>query len=194
MRSWLLLATMLAACGEAETAEAPPELVAPAEPPATSEGEDDGEDEALTAETEAEADEPAPVVPSTHELLVLLVSEQPLLRSEERLGEFLEARMRRNRRDAELRPATEAEAAFARDGGALPETFGAAERLLVLHVAEPRTLPDGDLRSRGLDGVALYRLPGATPVFQAQMDDGWRLEDEQWATWIAGLLREGEGT
>lgn len=188
MRPWSCLVLVLAACGEA---------AAPAEPVSVAEAAPEVEEEAPIEAPEGavagEADEVAEVLPSAHELLVLTVGEPALLPSETRLAEFLEARMRRNRRDAELRPATAEEAAFFAGEGGLPATFGEARRVLVLHFPEPRTLPNGDLRSRGIDRVVLYQLPGVEPAFVAGMDEAWRLEDEQWATWIAGLLREGDG-
>jgi hypothetical protein len=180
-----LLVLLAVSCGEPSPAEPPaaePETEAPVETEA--EVEEDIEEEA-----------PEPVAPTTHELLVLVSSDEALLPSEMRLAEFLEARMRRNRRDVELRPATEEEAALASgEAGVLPATFGEARRVLFLHFADPRTLPDGDLRSRGIDGVVLLSLPSTTPALEARIDGGWRLEDERWATWIAGLLREAEGS
>lgn len=186
MRSWIGLSIVLAACGETAPVETAPVTEPVVEAPP--------DDEALADEEEA-PEAPAPVGPSTHELLVLLSGEEALLPSEERLGEFLEARMRRNRRDVELRAATDEEAALARgEASTLPATFGEARRVLVLHFAAPRTLPNGDLRSRGVAAVRLFRLPSTTPSFEARMEAGWRLEDERWATWIAGLLRDAEGT
>jgi hypothetical protein len=189
MRLWSCLVLVLAACGEAAAPAEPPAEAAPAveeaalaEPEVLAEGESDEVEAAVT--------------PSAHELLVLTVGEPALLPSETRLAEFLEARMRRNRRDAELRPATAEEAAFFAGEAerVVPATFGEARRVLFLHFPAPRTLPNGDLRSRGIDRVVLHRLPETEPIFVAGMDEAWRLEDEQWATWIAGLLREGEGS
>jgi hypothetical protein len=186
MRPWSFV-LVLAACGEAT---APAEPASPAAAPEVEEAAPTGEPEPLVEE-----EAPAAVVPSAHALLVLTVGEPALLPSETRLAEFLEARMRRNRRDAELRPATAEETAFLAGEAAdsVPDTFGAARRVLFLHFPEPRTLPSGDLRSRGIDRVVLYQLPGAEPALVVGMDEPWRLEDEQWATWIAGLLREGDG-
>lgn len=184
MRSWLGLSIVLAACGETAP-EGPPPVTEPVVEVA--------EDGLAEVDEEIEEEAPEPVEPSAHELLVLLSGDEALLPSEERLGEFLEARMRRNRRDVELRAATDEEAALVRgEASALPATFGAARRVLFLHFAAPRTLPNGDLRSRGVSQVLLLRPPSTTPSFEARMEAGWRLEDERWATWIAGLLREAE--
>lgn len=193
MRAGVLLCFLvIAACGgSGDTPPAPPTTVEPASPDPV---------EAPPTDDEAEAEAPpAPVVPTVHELLVLLVPEGTLLPSEQRLGEFLETRMRRNHRDVELRAATEEEAALGRallDHGATspsPATFGAARRVLFLRFAPPRTLSDGDLRTGGIDAVVLLHVPSTTPAFEARIEAGWRLENDRWADWLAGLLRDAEG-
>jgi hypothetical protein len=187
----LAIVTLLAACSGASDAPPPSSTTAPVTEVAVAAPEDEA------PETEAP---PAPIVPSRHELLVLFVSDAPLLPSETRLGEFLETRMRRNHRDVELRGASDEEAALARaildhtPTGSLPATFGSAHRVLLLRFAPQRSLSDGDMRSGGIDGVVLLRPPSATPAFEAAMEGAWRLESDRWADWLAGLLRDAEGT
>lgn len=150
--------------------------------------------------------EPAPevVVPSTHDLLFLVLHDQPLLPSEERLLGVQEARLDR-RNDVERRDATEEEAAFAAiffDGtpdarleAVFPETFGRASQVLFLRVAPPRTRSDGELLSRGFTGVLLFRPPDLEPAFEERIDEAssWRFADDTWSGWLSGLLRDPEG-
>ena len=184
----LLLA--LSGCG---SPEAPPAPVEPAP--------------AVEVEPEPAVEvEPAPEVvgPSTHDLLFLVVHDEPLLPSEERLLAVQEARLDR-RNDVERRDATGEEAAFAaiffdgtldaRSAAAFPETFGRASQVLFLRVAPPRTRSDGERLSRGFTGILLFRPPDLEPAFEERIDEtsSWRFADDTWSSWLSGLLRDPEG-
>lgn len=175
-----------------ETAEAAPELPAA---------------EAEPAEEVTEEVAEAPVTPTAHDVLLLVLHEEPLLPSESRVLGVLEERMRRRRYDVEMRDVTPEEATLARlfldpsaseearAAATLPATFGAATRIVVLRVPAPRTLRDGNRATRGFAGALLFRPPFVEPAFEAQIDDdsSWRLTDDRWSSWLEGLLREGEG-
>lgn len=182
----------LSACGG--DAPAAPEGEPPAEEPTPAEVEPEPEI--------AEPPPPPPVTASTHDVLFLVVHEAPLLSSEERLFGVLETRLGR-RNDLERREAIEEEAAFAEaylsaEGAArpvaFPATFGRASRVIVMRVPAPRVRSDGDLVSRGVVGVLSFRPPSLEPAFEARIDESssWRLADDQWSSWLTGLLREPE--
>lgn len=192
-----------AGCGSDDAAEPPAEAasdLAP-EPPATE--TDEPEDEV----TEELVEAPAEVTPTAHDVLLLVLHEEPLLPSESRVLGVLEERMRRRRYDVELRDVTPEEASLARlfldpsaseearAAATLPATFGAATRIVVLRVPAPRTLRDGDRATRGFAGALLFRPPFVEPAFEAQIDDdsSWRLTDDRWSSWLEGLLRDPEG-
>ncbi len=185
-------ALVLAACGSGDAPAPPVEEPSTEEPPPAE------------VEPEPESTEPPPVTASTHDVLFLVVHEAPLLSSEERLFGVLETRVGR-RYDVERREATGEETAFAEayllaEGGArpaaFPGTFGRASRVIVMRVPAPRVRSDGDLVSRGVTGILFFRPPSLEPAFEARIDESssWRLADDQWSSWLTGLLRDPEGT
>lgn len=191
LTSRLAFVATLVACG----AEAPAEPAPTPAPPETPVAEE-------VPAIEDEPSEPPPVVASTHEVLVLVVHEEPLLPSELRLLEVLEARLGR-RTDLELREASADEAALAEAHWAssdaippAPETFGRASRVLFLRVPAPRRLSDGNRATRGFSGALLLRPPTAEPAISVAIDEvsSWRATDDRWASWLSGLLREPEAT
>ncbi len=195
------IAVVSGGCGSDDAGE--PAVEAPAEaapePPATETDEpaDDLPEEVVEA----------PVTPTAHDVLLLVLHEEPLLPSESRVLGVLEERMRRRRYDVELRDVTPEEATLARlfldpsaseearAAATLPATFGAATRIVVLRVPAPRTLRDGNRATRGFAGALLFRPPFVEPAFEAQIDDdsSWRLTDDRWSSWLEGLLRDPEG-
>lgn len=166
---------------------------------------------ATETEEIAEVEEvPEPIVeitPTAHDVLLLVLHDEELLPSESRVLGVLEERMRRRHHDVEMRDATEEEAALARlffdpeaspearAAASLPSTFGAARKVVVLHIPAPRTLRDGNRRTNGFSGALLFQPPSVEPAFSLAIEDSsfWRLSDDQWSSWLAGLLRDPEG-
>ncbi len=188
-----------AACGSTDDA-AEPEVEAVAEPETEAVAEPVPETEAV-AEAEAEPDSDSPPAPSLerHEVLVLAVHDDPLLRSEQRLLDVIEERMGMRRIDALEREATEAEAAFARAyfGGddarpaALPPSVAGASIVVFLRFPPNRELDRGQRATRGLGGVLAFRTGETGPYFEARIDDAsaWRSPDEQVWPWLISLVR-----
>lgn len=165
--------------------------------------------EVLVDEVAPEA--PPAVAPSSHDVLFLVIHDEPLLPSEERqLGVLVERLERRRRFDVEQRDATDEERALAerfldpdatsadRAGATFPATFGTASRVLFMQLMPPRTVGSGDRVTEGYGGVLL--LDTATPAaesatFTGQLDEDsyWHLTDDRWALWLGGLLRNSEG-
>lgn len=192
-----LFFSLASACGSPAPAAPPdppasPEVAAPAAPP----------------EEEEAAPEPiVEVTPTAHDVLLLVLHDEELLPSESRVLGVLEERMRRRHHDVEMRDATEEEAALARlffdpeaspearAAASLPSTFGAARKVVVLHIPAPRTLRDGNRRTNGFSGALLFQPPSVEPAFSLAIEDSsfWRLTDDQWSSWLAGLLRDAEG-
>lgn len=192
-----LAAALLLGCGDETT-----EPVAP-------------EPEAATAVIEEEAIEvveeppPAAIGPTSHDVLFLILHDEPLLPSEERQLGVLEERLERRRRfDVEQRDATDEERALAerylspdasdadRADAVFPATFGTASRVLFMQLAPPRTLSSGDRATEGYVGVLLLDTATQQPTFVGQLDEdeSWHLTDDRWALWLGGLLRNTEGS
>lgn len=195
-----LLAASVSGCGSDDAGAPATEASAEAAPEPASPATE-------TDEPAAEVTEELVEAPTAHDVLLLVLHEEPLLPSESRVLGVLEERMRRRRYDVEMRDVTPEEASLARlfldpsaseearDAATLPATFGAATRIVVLRVPAPRTLRDGNRATRGFAGALLFRPPFVEPAFEAQIDDdsSWRLTDDRWSSWLEGLLRDGEG-
>ena len=165
--------------------------------------------EAIEEELIEEA--PAVVAPTSHDVLFLVIHEEPLLPSEERqLGVLVERLERRRRFDVEQRDATDEERALAelflnpdasdadRAGATFPATFGTASRVLFMQLMPPRTVGRGDRVTEGYGGILLLNTaasPAESATFTAHLDEDsyWHLTDDRWALWLGGLLRNSEG-
>ncbi len=192
----LLLAVALAqsgCSGASEGASEPgagagPALAAPA--PAAQDEPVEAEDVAAT---------PAPADLSTHEVALVVVHDDPLLRSEQRLVDVIVARMAMRRIDAAARDADAEEASFARaffagagDASAgLPASLRGPGVVLFLRFAPQRELSSGDRATRGFAGALAFREGEATPFLSLRVDDeaGWRGPDEQLWPWLISLVR-----
>ncbi len=203
----LLLAATLIACGstDATTPEPQPEP-APIEVPelADEAGEDDdgnvdddGDDDA----DEGADDENEVAAPDlgAHEVVVVAVHDDPLLRSETRLLDVIAERMRMRRLDAIQREATEEEASFARAffaGDAArpstrPSSLAGVSTVVFLRFPPNRELDRGDRATRGLGGVLAFRRDQSEPFLDLRIDDSsaWRAPDEQIWPWLISLVR-----
>lgn len=194
MRCWTTALVLLVGCGSSEAptppepVEAPVEVVAPSTP-------EEGELEENEDEEEAQA-------PSneTHDVIMLVLHEEPLLRSEQRIVSVIEERIHMRGFDIGQRDATEEEAAFvspqlaspeAEAGGAMPPSLAAASHIIVVRIPPPRELNDGQLATRGIAGVLVYRHGEQTPYFRSIVDDvsAWRNAEDVWSGWFLSLLR-----
>lgn len=195
----LLALVTLTGCGSGET-------TAPAATPGTdiaaqTEAETTGAtDVETTAEVEAEAATATPV--GIHEVVLVAVHDDPLLRSEQRLLDVIEERMRMRRIDAVEREASEEEAAFARaffrgEGqGTPPASLAGASVVVFLRFPPNRELDRGQRATRGIGGVVAFRAGEPEPFFEARIDDvsAWRAPDEQIWPWLVSLVRAEAAT
>jgi hypothetical protein len=164
-------------------------------------------------EEEIVEEAPPVVTPTSHDVLFLVIHDEPLLPSEERqLGVLVERLERRRRFDVEQRDATDEERALAevflnpdasdadRAGLTFPATFGSASRVLVMQLMPPRTVGSGDRVTEGYGGILLLDTAASLPAAQSATfvglldeDSYWHLTDDRWALWLGGLLRHSEG-
>jgi|GEM_PF-2058955 len=159
-------------------------------------------------EEEVASEAPPVVMPTSHDVLFLIVHDEPLLPSEERqLGVLVERLERRRRFDVEQRDATDEERALAylflspdaseadRAGATFPATFGTASRVLLMQIMPPRTVSSGDRVTEGYGGILLLDTATDSATFTGQLDEDsyWHLTDDRWALWLGGLLRSSEG-
>jgi hypothetical protein len=202
--SWLVFAC-LSGCG---SAEAPASIAegsgAPADPAVASSepGTDEVADEAEPPSTpdlhEADAS-PTEVDTSPHEVVIVAVHEDPLLRSETRVLEVIVERMQMRRIDAIQRDATEAERAcalafFAGEGDSsagLPPSLAEAGTVVFLRFPANRELGDGQLATRGFGGAIAFRRADREPYLELRVEDeaAWRGPDEQLWPWLVALVR-----
>jgi hypothetical protein len=146
-------------------------------------------------ETGTETATAAPVGP--HEVVVVAVHDDPLLRSEQRLLDVIEERMQMRRIDAIEREASEEEASFARaffagqGQGTPPASLSGASVVVFLRFPPNRELDRGQRATRGLGGVVAFRAGEPEPFFEARIDDvsAWRAADEQIWPWLISLVR-----
>ncbi len=197
--SALLAGALTLGCGDDDAAPAaPPEAIEVADEVAEEEAPELEEDEA-----------PPAVSPTSHDVLFLIVHDEPLLPSEQRQLGVLEERLERRRRfDVEQRDATDEERALAelfwdpdatdeaRAAATFPATFGSASRVLFMQLMPPRTLSDGDRATEGYGAILLLDTSTHAATFVGQLDEdgAWHLTDDRWALWLGGLLRSSEGS
>lgn len=197
MRWWTTALVLLVGCGSSE-AETPPSEpvqtpieVAPPSVDVVEEEEDENEDEG-----DASAEEDF----GTHDVIMLVVHEEPLLRSEQRIVTVISERLHMRGYDIGHRDASEEEAAFvlpqlespeAEANIAIPSSLAAASNVIVLRIPPPRELNDGQLATRGIAGVLLYRHGEQAPFFRSIVDDvsAWRNAEDVWSGWFLSLLR-----
>jgi len=197
----LLLAAMLLACGstDANTPEPPPEpppIEVPELADEAGESDEDGDDGEESGDDESEV--AAPDL-GAHEVVVVAVHDDPLLRSETRLLDVIAERMRMRRLDAIQREATEEEATFARAffaGDAAhpstrPSSLAGVSTVVFLRFPPNRELDRGDRATRGLGGVLAFRRDQTEPFLDLRVDDSsaWRAPDEQIWPWLISLVR-----
>lgn len=193
----ILFALALAACGSSPEAAPPssePPPTAPTEPAAEPVVDDEPIED---ADEEDEGDVATPITP--HEVVVIAVHEDPLLRSEQRLLDVVAERMRLRRLDAVQREATEEEAEFARAFFAGPEgrpstrpsTLDGVTVALFLRFGPNRQLERDQRATRGVGGVLAFRADESAPYFEVLNDDvsSWRLSDDQLWPWLVSLVR-----
>jgi len=136
----------------------------------------------------------------THDVIMLVLHEEPLLRSEQRVVSVIAERIHMRGFDIGLRDATEEEAAFvspqlesaeAEAGGPIPSSLTSASQIIVVRIPPPRELSDGQLAARGIAGVLVYRHGEQTPYFRSIVDDisAWRNAEDVWSGWFLALLR-----
>ena len=63
--------------------------------------------------------------------------------------------------------------------------------IIALRIPAPRELNDGQLATRGIAGVLVYRHGEQTPYFRSIVDDvsAWRNAEDEWSGWFLSLLR-----
>lgn len=197
MRWWTTALVLLVGCGSSEAETPPSEPVqAPVEvaPPPVEEveGEEEEEDEEESARAEGDF--------GNHDVIMLVVHEEPLLRSEQRIVTVISERLRMRGYDIGQRDASEEEAAFvlpqlaspeAESTLAVPSSLAAASNVIVVRIPPPRELNDGQLATRGIAGVLLYRHGEQAPFFRSIVDDvsAWRNAEDVWSGWFLSLLR-----
>jgi len=147
----------------------------------------------------SEGEDPPPVL-EPHDVVVLVVHEEPLLRSETRILGVIAERLDRRGLDVGQREATDEEAAYMRAffegrpeaaGAGMPGTLAGASKVLVLRVPAPRVLANGDRVTRGIAGVLAFRASEREPYFEARVDDvsAWRASEDRLAPWLLSILR-----
>lgn len=201
----MLVLAMLVACGttDAPAPTAPPPTIetpeldddgdGPSDPDEDDEADERGDDE------DDDDDEVAAPDLGAHEVVVVAVHDDPLLRSEQRLLDVIAERMRMRRLDAIQRAATEEESTFARAffGGeaarpsARPSSLAEVGTVVFLRFPPNRELDRGDRGTRGLGGVLAFRRGDAEPFLELRIDDSsaWRAPDEQIWPWLISLVR-----
>jgi len=136
----------------------------------------------------------------THDVIMLVLHEEPLLRSEQRVVSVIAERIHMRGFDIGQRDATEEEAAFvspqlesaeAEAGGPIPSSLTSASQIIVVRIPPPRELSDGQLATRGIAGVLVYRHGEHAPYFRSIVDDisAWRNAEDVWSGWFLALLR-----
>lgn len=199
--SALLLALLVAAptlfgcAGEGSSAEsanteAPPE-----------QGPDDLDRDPMEDEPEPVIEPEAAAAPDLgpHEVVLVLVHDDPLSRSETRVMDVVVERMRMRRMDAIVREATPEEDTFARpffagrgsDESPLPSSLAGADTVVFVRFPPQRELPSGDTATRGFGGALAFRRGEAGPFLVLRIDDeaGWRGPDEALWPWLISLVR-----
>ncbi len=207
MRSLLAisLTAALLGCGSTEAPEASgePEVTEPeATAPAAAAADDDGEEEARDEDRDEddEDDEAVAAAPdmSAHEVVIVVLHDDPLLRSEERLLDVVAERMEMRRIDAIRRDATDEEATFARAHfageaapGALPASLAGVGTVVFLRIPPNRELDRGQRATRGFGGAIAWRRGEPDPYVELRIDDdaAWRGADEQLWPWLISLVR-----
>jgi hypothetical protein len=179
-----------------------------AEPAAPLDGEEDTIDEEHVDEDtiddedidEGQDDEAAATAPDlgAHEVVIVVVHDDPLLRSEERLLDVIAERMQMRRIDAIRRDATDEEASFARSRfagegreSALPSSLTEVGTVLFVRIPPNRELDRGQRATRGFGGVIAFRRGEREPYAELRIDDeaAWRGADEQLWPWLISLVR-----
>lgn len=193
MRRWTTALVLLVGCGSSEAPTPPAEPIeAPVEVVAPSTVEQD--------EAEEEEEVARPANTEAHDVIMLVLHEEPLLRSEQRIVSVIAERIHMRGFDIGQRDATEEEAAFvapqlespeAEAGGAMPSSLANASHIIVVRIPPPRELNDGQLATRGIAGVLVYRHGEQTPYFRSIVDDvsAWRNAEDVWSGWFLSLLR-----
>lgn len=204
MRRPLSIALLVSLLGCGST-EAPPTTSAEPESPPLEESpttpSDEQDDEAPPrGEVAQDEDEDVPA-PDTapHEVVIVVVHDDPLLRSETRLLEVIAERMQMRRIDAVQREASEAEAAYARgffagEGDAsvgLPASLAQAATVVFFRVPPNREVGEGRMATRGFGGAIAFRRGDREPYLELRVDDeaAWRGADEQLWPWLISLVR-----
>lgn len=202
MRWWTTALVLLVGCGSTEAPTPPPEPVqTPVEVTPPSEADElEGEDEEDEGEDEEDEDQEAAGDFGTHDVIMLVVHEEPLLRSEQRIATVITERIHMRGYDIGQREASEEEAAFvlpqfespeAEANVPVPASLAAASNVIVLRIPPPRELNDGQLATRGIAGVLIYRHGEQAPFFRSIVDDqsAWRNAEDVWSGWFLSLLR-----
>jgi hypothetical protein len=204
---WITLLASLSGCGSTE-APAPASdestQVAPSDEggeEARDEGGAGAPEEVADVEDEEEDEAEATPAPDTapHEVVIVVVHDDPLLRSETRLLEVIAERMQMRRIDAVQREASEAEAAYARgffagEGDAsagLPASLAQAGTVVFFRVPPNREVGEGRMATRGFGGAIAFRRGDREPYLELRVDDeaSWRGADEQLWPWLISLVR-----
>lgn len=131
-----------------------------------------------------------------HDVMLVVVHDEPLLRSELRVLSVITDRLDRRGLDVGQREATEAEATYFRHAfegtsdGAWPSSLAGASQVVVLRIPAPRVLERGDRATRGIAGVLAYRAAEESPFVSVVVDDGsaWRQPEDRWSAWLLSLL------
>lgn len=183
---------LLLACsgGQAEPTESEPP-----EPEVAPESQSESEvapESAPESESAPEAEHTEPPEPGT--LRFVVAHDGPeLLGSESRQLDALREGLAREH-TVDAADVTESEGAWLSDGGALPESWARFETVVVLRVAEPRTLRRGRRMSRGLRAVHVLRPPSPEPVYTLEGGpvglNG--AEELGWIRALLAALEEGE--
>lgn len=209
----IALCVSLLGCGSTEAPpptsaepESPPLEVSPSAPGDEEDGDEEDDDEEAPrggevagAPDEGEEEDVAAPDTAPHEVVIVVVHDDPLLRSETRLLEVIAERMQMRRIDAIQREASEAEAAYARgffegrgDASAgLPASLSQASLVVFFRVPPNREVGEGRMATRGFGGAVAFRRGDREPYLELRVDDeaAWRGPDEQLWPWLISLVR-----
>lgn len=197
-----LASVLTSACGEG-TGASPSE--APTEVPGQALDQASGEPSEEASAPDMVFEEPlaaAPVDVARHEIALIVVHTDPLLRSEQRLLDVLVERMQMRRLDAVQREATDEESAYARTffegevpeqglASGLPESLTGPSVVVFVRFAPQRELDRGQRATRGFGGALAFRRGDTEPYLELRLDDAanWRGPDEQLWPWLISIVR-----
>jgi hypothetical protein len=204
MRLFLAISLTAALLGCGSTDD-PPTSAEPevADPPSTAPAGDEEEVEDVEDVEDVEGEEEGDDVAAApdvgaHEVVLVVVHDAPLLRSEERLLDVVTERMQMRRIDAIRRDATEEEATFARArfsgegaGSSLPPSLAGVGTVVFVRIPPNRELARGQLATRGFGGAVAFRRGATEPYVELRIDDdaAWRGADEQLWPWLISMVR-----